>query len=177
MTDTKQDGVVVPRKATPAMYDAWSIAEYESGGNFDACYAAMIAAAQDAGGPEPKHQTPENTADPVPPAPRWHEHERGAPLMADCDGWCRAKYKEWEQKEKTGNRGGACKPAPDEYAPVPHDERKMLLARIEADQRRIAEANERCEDKLARMDSARAAAELRAAKAERALAELRSRSD
>ena len=29
-----------------------------------------------------------------------HEHERGAPLLADCDRWCEAKYLGWIKRNK-----------------------------------------------------------------------------
>jgi len=29
--------------------------------------------------------------------PARHEHERGAPLIDDCDGWCKFKYKRWKE--------------------------------------------------------------------------------
>jgi hypothetical protein len=27
--------------------------------------------------------------------PSRHDHERGAPLVDDCDNWCKGKYNHW----------------------------------------------------------------------------------
>lgn len=32
--------------------------------------------------------------------PARHEHERGAPLTDDCDGWCRGKFERWERNNR-----------------------------------------------------------------------------
>jgi chromosome segregation ATPase len=34
--------------------------------------------------------------------PSRHEHERGAPLVDDCDNWCKGKYSKWSAAREGG---------------------------------------------------------------------------
>jgi len=36
--------------------------------------------------------------------PSRHEHELGTPLTDACDGWCRAKFKRWQERELAAKR-------------------------------------------------------------------------
>jgi hypothetical protein len=61
--------------------------------------------------------------EPADTRPARHNHEQGAPLTDDCDGWCRYKASEYERR--TGSAGATV--ASNEATPPNRPEYQMLV--------------------------------------------------